>query len=377
MPVALNAKRPVRADQAANTNAVAPIAANTQRESVTPAKRTDQFGGIGQAKNAAPPAAVDPPFMPVGFDVNAAVDGLRKLLVDQGVPLAQLQPGKALHTLTTDFDGTLGRSGNIPVFLRAKADVVDANGAVTMKAGDYFKDDKGNDLMLHGLTGVDVGNDMTMLKTKYPTLPWASVTQDWSAWDDRALTMKTPLEDKMVRRIKDAAKATEPTASFIITARTNAQVAGGMHEALKARGTDVTGVICTGDAAVQKQLHVDDPKLSDGQRKALVQMIIVTMYGGVKSHSFTDDGPGNDAASISSLAAKFPTTNVSVFQAVHVVGKNHSTPKLIAQSNGLGGFNDPRDGSAWTPEKIDAFAKSTLPPLPQLTPDSVARGRDV
>jgi hypothetical protein len=306
--------------------------------------------------------------------MDAAVAGMRRLLAAQGVSADALKPGAVTHTMMSDFDGTLGRSGSIPVFLRAKADVTDAKGDVVMKAGDYFKDDKGNELMIHGLTGADVSKDLASLQAKFPNLPWSDVTQDWSAFDDRALAMKTPLEDNLLRRIDQAPQG---TGLLVITNRTSQDVAGGLRENVL-RATKgklaMVGVLTTGAPEVQKALGIDSPALSDGQRKAITQMVAITLLGGagaVKSHEYFDDSVSNDAPAIASLAAKFPTVDTRVFVAQHTLN-GHSIAHLVAQSDGRGGFTDPRDGTVWTPAKIDAFGKSDPQPLlPRLTRSSV------
>jgi hypothetical protein len=353
---------------------IAPSLPTRNRERATPPmppspRAADSFTAAPPA-----PASVDPSFLPPGFDMNAAVAGMRRLLEAQGVSADALKPGTVSHTMMSDFDGTLGRSGSIPVFLRAKADVLDAQGNVVMKAGDFFKDDKGNDLMIHGLTGADVSKDLASLQAKFPSLPWSNVTQDWSAFDDRALALKTPLEDNLMRRIDEAPKG---TGLLVITNRTSQDVAGGMRENVL-RATKgklaMVGVLTTGAPDVQKALGIDSPALSDGQRKAITQMVAITMLGGtasVKSHEYFDDSVSNDAPAIASLGAKFPELDTRVFVAQHTLN-GHSVPHLVAKSDGRGGFTDPRDGSAWTPAKIDAFGKSDPQPLlPRLTPSAV------
>jgi hypothetical protein len=396
MPITLESRRAIQ--QANVTQANAAVAADPSSTLTAKPAKLDAMGGVAGSNAKVPAASVDPPFLPAGFDWQKTVSGLRSILGGQGMPEALLSGNKLQHIMTTDFDGTFGRSGTIPVYLRAKTDLRDARGNVVMKAGDYFKDDKGNDLMIHGTTGFDVGADLKMLQTKYPNLPWtdaasgqSNVSQDWSEWDSRAKATSEKLEPSMVRRARDAAKASEPSATFIITARTNAQVAGGMleNQAIQSINggpkANKLGVICSGDANVQQQLGVDDPKLSDGQRKAIIQMALVMMAGSnIKSTSFTDDGPSNDAAAIGSVSAKFPTLDVKVFQAVHHIGVDQDSPQkspvisskpvLVAMSDGLGGMKDPRDGSAWTADKLAAFSASPLPQLPQLTPDQVADG---
>lgn len=345
-----------------------------QARATPPAAKASPPVDSFSAAKAPAVAPVDPSFLPAGFDMNAAVDGLRKLLVAQGVPESMLQPGAVKHTVMTDFDGTLGRSAHVPVFLRAKADVVGPDGKVTMKAGAYFQDEKGNDLMLHGLTGADVRKDLAALQAKYPNLPWAQVTQDWHAFDDRALALRTPLEGSMVRMLENAAPQ---TALLVITNRTTQDVAGGIRENVlhaTAGRLAVTGVLTTGSAEVQKALGIDSPALSDGRRKAIAQIVALELFGpGVTSHRYYDDSVSNDAPAITALAAKFTGMDVKVFEADHTLD-NHAVPKLVAKSNGRGGFVDPRDGSTWTPEKVDAFAKSDPQPLlPQLTPAVAGR----
>jgi hypothetical protein len=319
-------------------------------------------------------ASVDPPFLPAGFDMNKAVEGLRQILTQQGVSPDMLQPGKVQNTAMTDFDGTLGASFNVPVFLRAKTDVMGPDGKELMKAGDYFKDDKGNDLMIRGMTGADVGGELNALKTKFPNLPWGSVTQDWHAFDDRALAMKTPLNKAVLKSLEEPTK-NGPTGLVVITSRTTQDVAGGIRENLLQHTGNkfpMVGVVTTGAPEVQKALGVDSPTLTDGQRKAIVQMVAMTMLGGanLKSHRFYEDSVGNDAPALQSLSQKFPSVDTKVFLAQHHLNDT-STPALIGRSNGLGQFTDPRDGGVWTPDKITAFATST--PQPQFPPLQPAR----
>jgi hypothetical protein len=315
--------------------------------------------------------------VPAGFDMNKAVDGLRQILIAQGVPAESLQPGAVQHTAMTDFDGTLGRTANVPVFLRAKADVTGPDGKVIMKAGDYFKDDKGNDLMIRGITGADGKKELAALQAKYPNLPWSNVTQDWHAFDDRALALKSPLNTAVLKSLEEPTKK-GPTALFVITSRTTQDVAGGLREnILNKTGNKfaTVGVITTGAADVQKALGLDSPTLTDGQRKAMVQLIAMTMLGGptLKSHRFYEDSVGNDAPAIQAVPAKFPGVETQVFLADHHPD-NTSTPELIARSNGRGQATDPRDGSTWTSDKLTAFAASDPQPLlPLLTPAQIAR----
>jgi hypothetical protein len=352
------------------------VRAGAAEKPATPrqAKAVDSFQA---APPAAPPASVDPAFLPAGFDMNKAVDGLRQILIAQGVPAESLQPGKVQNTAMTDFDGTLGRTADVPVFLRAKTDVTGPDGKLIMKAGDYFKDDKGNDLMIRGITGADVGKETAALKAKFPNLPWASVTQDWHAFDDRALAMKTPLNEKVLRSLEEPTKK-GPTALLVITSRTTQDVAGGIRENILNKTGDkfaTVGVVTTGVPDVQKALGIDSPTLTDGQRKAIVQMVAMTMLGGpaLKSHRFYEDSVGNDAPAIASIPGKFPTVETKIFEADHNLD-NTSTPKLVASSNGRGQAIDPRDGSLWTADKITAYASSDPQPLlPLLTPPLVRR----
>jgi hypothetical protein len=333
--------------------------------------------GFSATTAAPPPAGVDPAFLPPGFDMNKAVEGLRGVLQAQGVPADQLQPGKITNTAMTDFDGTLGATADTPVYLRAKADVVGADGKVTMKAGDYFKDDKGNDLMIRGITGQEVGNELKALQAKFPSLPWSNVTQDWHAFDDRALAMKTPLNKGVLDSLETPTKD-GPTALFVITSRTTQDVAGGIRENVQRQAGNKfasIGVVTTGVPDVQKALGIDSPTLTDGQRKAIVQMVAMTMLGGqnnIKSHRFYEDAVGNDAPAIQALPAKFPGVDTKVFLAMHEQN-NHSVPRLVARSNGQGQAVDAK-GALWTPDKLTAFATSDpQPTLPLLTPSTVAR----
>jgi len=359
----------------------APVrAASTQTLQPQAPARGDVFEPHGTSSSN---LGIDPAFLPTDFDMGAAVSAMRKLLLAQNPDLTEemLRPGQVSRTWATDFDGTLGRSANIPVLLRANADVV-SDGKTLMKKGDLFRDPMTHEpLMLHALTGTDVAQDLKALQAKYPQLPWTAangdgttrslVQQDFSAFDDPVEAMQTPLESSLVRDLQGSANSRDKLASFVITSRTNSAVADGIHAALKARDADVWGVITCGDPKVQAALGVADPNISDGQRKAIIQMILLSMLNPA-AHSWRDDSRGNTGRAIESLAAKFPGMDISVFDANHVPGQNHSEMQLVARSDGHGGFVDPRDGGEWTQQRLAAHDAEPLPLLPQLTLQDIA-----
>jgi hypothetical protein len=376
----------------------------------------------------ASPDPVNPAFLPADFNMEQAVNGMRDLLLEQNPKLKpeMLEPGYVQNIWASDFDGTLGRSANIPVLLAASEDIVqtdagivglgtrrwasEADGKLLMRKDDLFADPKTQaPLMLHAMTSADTAQDLKFLQTvdpavpgsgKYKDLPWTTslnadgspspaprnlFAQVWSGFDDPVMTMKTPIEPKMVRTLKQASQADEVTASFIISHRMSTKIVPGMHAALLATNTkkdvaagrtaDVWGVIATGDPQVQAKLGITDPKLSDGQQKAIVQAILQTMLS-ARTMSWRDDSRGNTGRAIEALAGMFPKTTIRIYDVDHVVGKNHSVPRLIALSNRRGQFQDMRKGmkgTLWTADKLAAHDNEKIPLQPQLTLRDVAR----
>jgi hypothetical protein len=357
-------------------------------------QRVKSLAARGIHAEAPPPAPVRAAFLPENFDMPAAVRAMREIIREQNPEIRpeMLEPGFVKSTWCTDFDGTLGRSANIPVMLKWSEDV--AVGDKVFKKGSYVEDPVTHEpLMIHGMTGADAFQDLAALQKdeRYKNLPWTAqnpdgstrnrFAQDWVAFDDVVQAMKTPLESKMVRTLKNASAQ---IASFIITSRTSEAVGEGMHGALMSKGADVWGVITCGDPAVQARLGVTDAELNptgkkdpalDGKRKAIIQMIILEMLQ-PDSHSWRDDSRGNTGRTIESMAAMHPDKNISVYDVDHVVGKNHSKPRLVARSNGQGQFKDMRKGlrgTLWTPDKIAAHDQEPIPQQPQLRLKDVAR----
>jgi glycerophosphoryl diester phosphodiesterase len=260
-----------------------------------------------------------PDWYPKNWDMQAAARGAADILKAQGKPPDLTKPAKEL--IFSDADLTLIKA---TVGMRLR----DADGNLVMNP------DTGKPIVMLSGGGAKNGDDLEALKRNHPELPWATFKEDHAQYDSpEAILSSKPIPETLNKLREEQRK--DGTKEFVITARWDQKVVGGMDQYMKKQGVKLDGVFVALNDEQSKALGFT-PELTTPQRKAMAMAALITLHDpkAAKVHkvTFMEDNDANLSASMQLLPKLFPKVKFEFDDVVHT-GGGHFERRVVAKSD--------------------------------------------
>ncbi|MBT3393934.1 MAG: hypothetical protein HN411_02340 [Waddliaceae bacterium] len=253
---------------------------------------------------------------PEDFDVAAAAEGVATILDQQGKDVDNIG---IENIIFTDADHTLLKTMT-PILLRDTS------------TGQLVKDPKDGTLLR--LPNRGAFSSLQLLKQELPSLPWDSIEVDYMEMGSVVALDVTETIDSMVAVLMSSDKMSK-NREYIITARSDDDVAAAMEDYFLNLGIDINGVFAVNNATIGDTIGYSEHHITIAQKKALIIEAILHLYTShentIKSVSFYDDNDDNLVVAMNLLPELFPKIDFSFYDVVHE-GNNIFTIHNIANA---------------------------------------------
>lgn len=289
-----------------------------------------------------------PSWFPPAFDLDAAAQGARDILLAQGVSPSAFEH-KAEHLVLSDADFTLLET-TTPIYL------------VSRSHGERLMDPAtGRPVELRETPGKNLTVLLRELQERLPVVDLSAFTCDFTALGSAAeLLNQTPIAAAMdvIRQGNQDPLSRE----YVVTARSSAEVVPGLKRALGNHGARLDGVLTVNNVEQARMLGIPDSVPTEG-KKALAMAALLKLNGpsgaSVRSVKFMDDSDANLVAAMTVLPRLFPDVEFEFVDVVHKGGGQFELD-VVARTGSHGQLLDAR-GHKLGAAQLDAYRSQDRP----------------